>query len=206
MSALDWDVLYRESLPPWEIGLVSPELTRIMNEWQFPKGTVLDLGCGTGADAIYWAQCGYDVTAVDFAPTAIERARTRAQKTRVNVCFVLDDAFRFGMHAGVFDVVYDSGFYQYVRQWELNRLLDLLWRVTKPGSVFICITKTSPQFSVTELPPVCQEDMQSELGRLFEVTQVREFTCESQVVRKTFSGISAVMRRPEPTATARPRR
>lgn len=197
---MDWDVLYRESLPPWEVGSVSPELNRIVDEWHFPKGTVLDLGCGTGADAVFLAQRGFDVTAVDFSPTAVERARTRAQNAAANVCFVLEDVFRFGLHAGVFDLVYDSSFYQFVRQWELSRLLDLLWRVTKPGSYYVCIIKTAAQNSASELPPVSEDDLRSELGRLFELVQIREFTFAARVVRKTFSGVSAVMRRPVPTS------
>ncbi|NMC20301.1 MAG: class I SAM-dependent methyltransferase [Thermogutta sp.] len=203
MSAMDWDVLYRETLPPWEVGFASPELNRILDEWRFPKGTVLDLGCGTGADAVCLAQHGFDVTAVDFSPTAVERARTRAQNAAANVCFVLEDVFRFGLHAGVFDVVYDGSFYQYVRQWELNRLLDLLWRITKPGSFYICITKTTPQSLASEPPPVSEDDLRSELGRLFELVQIREFAFDSRVVRKTFSGISAVMRRPVPASIVR---
>lgn len=203
MSAMDWDVLYRETLPPWEVGSASPELGRILEEWQFPKGTLLDLGCGTGADAVFLAQHGFDVTAVDFSPTALERARTRAQNAATNVCFVLEDVFRFGFHGGVFDLVYDSSFYQFVRQWELSRLLDLLWRITKPGSYYVCITKTTPQSTNSELPQLSEDDLKSELGRLFELVQIRQFTFESRVVRKTFSGISAVMRRPVPTSTIR---
>lgn len=201
---MDWDVLYRETLPPWEVGTVSPELVRILDECRFPKGTLLDLGCGTGADAVFLAQRGFDVTAVDFSPTAVERARTRAQSASANVCFVLEDVFRFGLHAGVFDVVYDSSFYQFLRQWDLSRLLDLLWRVTKPGSYYICVTKTNAQSSDSELPPVSEEELRSELGRLFEMIQIREFTFDSRVVRKTFSGVSAVMRRPVPTSATRP--
>ncbi len=203
MSAMDWDVLYREALPPWEVGSASPELGRILEECRFPKGTLLDLGCGTGADAVFLAQQGFDVTAVDFSPTAVERARTRAQNAAANVCFVLEDVFRFGFHAGVFDLVYDSSFYQFVRQWELSRLLDLLWRITKPGSYYVCITKTTPQSTTAELPQISEDDLKSELGRLFELVQIRQYTFDSRVVRKTFSGISAVMRRPVPTSTIR---
>ena len=42
----------------------------------FPKGgKVLKLGCGQGADAIYFAQNGYKVVASDFSPNAIEHAK-----------------------------------------------------------------------------------------------------------------------------------
>jgi SAM-dependent methyltransferase len=43
-------------------------------------GTVLEAGCGTGAEAIWLAAAGWEVTAVDISPTAIERAREAARR------------------------------------------------------------------------------------------------------------------------------
>jgi SAM-dependent methyltransferase len=42
-------------------------------------GTALDVGCGEGADAIWLAERGWQVTAVDFARTALERGRAQAE-------------------------------------------------------------------------------------------------------------------------------
>jgi SAM-dependent methyltransferase len=41
-------------------------------------GTVLEAGCGTGADAVWLARRGWEVTAVDISPTAVQHARTLA--------------------------------------------------------------------------------------------------------------------------------
>lgn len=48
-------------------------------------GTVLDAGCGTGADAIWLASQGWNVTAVDISPTAIDRARALAESEASHV-------------------------------------------------------------------------------------------------------------------------
>ena len=48
-------------------------------------GTVLDAGCGTGADAVWLARQGWDVTAVDVSPTAVRRARTLAAQDQPDV-------------------------------------------------------------------------------------------------------------------------
>lgn len=39
------------------------------------RGTALDIGCGEGADVVWLAGRGWDVTGIDFAPTAVERAK-----------------------------------------------------------------------------------------------------------------------------------
>src|SRR5512136_842085 len=45
----------------------------------FPPGSqLLDLGCGTGIDAVYLAARGYEIVAVDWSPQMAEHARTRA--------------------------------------------------------------------------------------------------------------------------------
>jgi SAM-dependent methyltransferase len=46
-------------------------------------GTALDLGCGHGGDAIWLASRGFDVTAVDISPTALQRVATRARASGV---------------------------------------------------------------------------------------------------------------------------
>jgi 2-polyprenyl-3-methyl-5-hydroxy-6-metoxy-1,4-benzoquinol methylase len=48
-------------------------------------GTVLDAGCGTGADAVWLARHGWDVTAVDVSPTAVQHARTFAAQHEPDV-------------------------------------------------------------------------------------------------------------------------
>ena len=59
-------------------------------------------GCGTGADAVYLVKHGFEVTAVDSSPTAIERARVRAEQEDALPRFVLADIFEFAPTAGQF--------------------------------------------------------------------------------------------------------
>ena len=70
---VDWDALYREGTPSWETGKPSAELIRLVREKAIAPGRTLELGCGTGANAIYLAKSGFEMTAVDSSPTALER-------------------------------------------------------------------------------------------------------------------------------------
>ena len=71
----DWDGMYRQGTPPWDAGVSHAELLKVLDEYSFPKGgTVLEIGCGTGSDAICFAKRRFEVTAIDCSPIALERA------------------------------------------------------------------------------------------------------------------------------------
>ena len=70
-----WDERYEKGDTPWETGQPSSELQRVLAEAAIPPGRALELGCGTGASAVWLAQQGFDVTALDLSKLAIDRAR-----------------------------------------------------------------------------------------------------------------------------------
>jgi len=192
----DWDAVYREGRPPWESGLASAELVRVLDEGLLQPCTVLELGCGTGADAVYLAWRGFEVTAVDSCPLALERARGRAQEEDVLVQFVLDDVFEFGRTCGPFDLVYDAGFYHFIRHTDLERLLDLLWRVTRPGSYYLALAGSTGETAEGGPPQVSEEELRLELGRLFQFVHLRPFRFESPRRSEGYLGWSCLMQRP----------
>jgi len=93
--------------PPWESGIVPPEVTGFIQK--YPTGRALDLGCGTGTSSIALAKAGWQVTGVDFARRAIQIARRKARRAGVKVDFSVEDVLRLrGIH-GQFNLVLDIG-------------------------------------------------------------------------------------------------
>jgi SAM-dependent methyltransferase len=190
--------MYREGTPPWETGTPARELVRVVQEGRLPRGSVLELGCGTGADSVYLARKGFEVTAIDSAPTALDRARTRAELCGASIRFVQDDVFRFARNSGAFDIIYDAGFYHFIRRSDLDRFLDLLWRVTRPGSYYFALAGAVGEQAEGGPPQVAEEEIRSELGRLFEFLHLRPFQFESPCRPEGFLGWSCLLRRPQP--------
>ncbi len=195
-SPAEWEDAYRQGTPPWDVGVPHSELIRVLDEGHFRSGTVLELGCGSGADAVYLARRRFEVTAVDCSPIALERARLRAEQQDALLRFVLEDVFEFARSAGQFDIVYDAGFYHFIRLLNLQKYLDMLWRVTRPGSYFFCLAGATDNAAEEGPPRVSSDEIHNELGRLFEVLQARRTRIESTSRSNGYSGWSCLMRRP----------
>jgi SAM-dependent methyltransferase len=75
-AAQVWERLYSESGPRWS-GHPNQRLVEVAGE--LPPGRALDLGCGEGGDAVWLAQRGWTVTAVDVSSTALRRLTDLAQ-------------------------------------------------------------------------------------------------------------------------------
>jgi SAM-dependent methyltransferase len=68
-------------------------------------GRALDLGCGSGRHAVWLAERGWQVTAVDFSPEALRQARQRAAHVGVEVDWIEADLVAFEPDANAFDLV-----------------------------------------------------------------------------------------------------
>ena len=196
VTAADWDAVYREGTPPWDTDVPHAELARVLDEYHLRPQTVLEIGCGTGADAILLARRRFEVTAVECSPIALERARLRAEQQDALLHFVLADVFDFVRSAGKFDFVYDSGVYDAVRLVNLDRYLDVLWRVTRPGSHYFCLANAPEEPTDGVHAPVTADEIHDELGRLFEFIHVRPTRLETPSRPEGRPGWSCLMRRP----------
>jgi SAM-dependent methyltransferase len=91
-SSIDWEQRYVEGNLPWDALRPDPHLVACVGELGL-SGAALEIGCGTGTNAIWLAQQGFDTVALDIAPTAIAQAQLKAEQAAVsNVRFVAADA------------------------------------------------------------------------------------------------------------------
>lgn len=84
-----WDARYAASEHVWSRG-PNAEIARILGDWA--PGRAVDLGAGEGRHAIWLAQQGWSVTAVDFSTVGIERGAAGAKALGVSVDWQVADA------------------------------------------------------------------------------------------------------------------
>lgn len=101
-----WNDRYAAGTLPWDTGRPDPHLVELIPAG---KGRVLEVGCGTGTNAVWLARQGYTVTAVDLSPLAAERARERAAAEGVRITVLDANFLGDAIPGGPFDLVYDRG-------------------------------------------------------------------------------------------------
>jgi SAM-dependent methyltransferase len=85
--------------------------------------SILEVGTGTGALAVFLAAHGYEVVGIDNDPQVIERARKLAEYFRAPCRFELGDAFDLGAYAAKFDLAFSSGVIEHFSVEDATRML-----------------------------------------------------------------------------------
>lgn len=102
-QAAEWEARYREGGGPKWSGRPNGRLVAELSG--LTPGRALDVGCGEGADAIWLAQRGWTVTAIDVSEIAITRAREAAEAAGAAVRWIRGDALRTSFPPRSFDLV-----------------------------------------------------------------------------------------------------
>jgi SAM-dependent methyltransferase len=176
MSELEhWEGRYREGHTPWDTGVPSTELQRVVPAENVAPCRALELGCGTGTNAVWLAQQGFDVTALDLSPLAIERARKRAAEAGVRVEFLAADLLQPLTLQSSFGFVFDRGCYHAVRRIDARPYFENVERVAGHGALGLVLTGNAREPGQPGPPVVTEEEIRAEWGRGFEVLELREF-------------------------------
>jgi SAM-dependent methyltransferase len=136
---------------------VRPEATiyrfaRFLKRKGIDRGRLIDFGCGYGAEAIYMAKQGYEVTGVDINRGAMEFAAERARREDADATFICQDALEFesALEPDSVDIAVDSTLLHSLKRGERGIHISNMQRVLKPGSWFYVL-------AFSEKDPVCLE-------------------------------------------------
>ena len=178
-ARIRWEHRYQTGDTPWDTRRPSAELAAVLESGLIQPCRALELGCGTGTNAIYLAQRGFSVTAIDLATAAIERAKRRAREQAVCVDFLVDDLCDLQSPLEPCDFVFDRGCYHCARRENLPGFLTTLKRVTKPGAKYLLLAGNAHEQTAAPGPPrVYEHEIRAELDALFSVDWIRQFRFE----------------------------
>jgi SAM-dependent methyltransferase len=135
-----YDYLYRRGAP-WEGG-PRAELVDLVESGRItpaaPGARVLDLGCGSGASAMYLASRGFDVVGIDLSPVAIDKARKAASEAGVSAELVVGDLMETpSVSDGPFDLLLDGGTVDDFSPARRPAIVERIDALSRPGSLLV---------------------------------------------------------------------
>lgn len=101
-DAAEWDARYGEAERVWS---GEPNGALVAEVAELEPRRALDVGCGEGADAVWLARRGWEVTAIDVSRVALDRAARHGRDAGVRVTWVHSGLVEAGLPAGSFDLV-----------------------------------------------------------------------------------------------------
>jgi SAM-dependent methyltransferase len=195
-----YDLMYRW-WAPWDAVGVRPELRRLVEDGTLTPSShprAIDLGCGTGANAVFLAELGFDVTAVDFSPAALAKAAERARRSSAltgqgpggseaaaRLRLVEADLTGLDLPAlvgGPFDLLVDASTLDDLAPAGRTALAGHIARLARPGAVLLCwcfyaARDTLPRVSFTGpsrmTPGIEPGEEQTLFGAAFDIEMLR---------------------------------
>jgi SAM-dependent methyltransferase len=128
---------------PWDIGKPQKGFVEVADR---VVGSVLDAGCGTGENALFFAERGRPVLGIDFLEFPIQEAKRKAQERGLAAEFTCMDALALTTFDRRFDSVIDSGLFHCFSDDDRRRYVEGLAHVIRPdGRLFLmCFSDAEP--------------------------------------------------------------
>lgn len=133
-EAAEWDERYGAAERVWS---GEPNGALVREVAGLPPGRVLDVGCGEGADAVWLASQGWEVTALDVSQVALDRARAHAVAVGARVTWVQGGLLDTELPVEAFDLV--SVQYPALRRTAADDAERALIRAVAPGGTLLIV-------------------------------------------------------------------
>jgi len=173
-----WDAAYRgQRAAPWDSGRPNTTLVEAVENGTLKPCRTVVLGAGSGTNAIYLAERGFTVTAIDVAPTAVAIARRKAAEANVNVRWLLADVLEPPL-LEPFEFLFDSGCYHGVRRANPSGYVKTVDALAKSGALMLIHAGNANEPRHYGPPRVEEADLVGDFSKTWDFVQLREIRPE----------------------------
>jgi SAM-dependent methyltransferase len=143
-----WNESYASGELPWDTGEPEPLLVEFVNSGLIAPTQTLEIGAGTGTNAIWLAERGFDMLGIDVAPLAVERANAKLDGHGLRCRFATLDFLHTSPPDGPFGFAFDRGcFHVFDEPEERARFAAQVAAALVPGGLWLSLIGS------TEGPP-----------------------------------------------------
>lgn len=134
-----WNHIYVNERPRWDLGKATPVFENWLNSRNtLGTGRMAVLGCGTGHDALLFAENGFEVTAIDFAAEPLRYLKKNIPPDRQNIRLLKADLFNLpSTYAGHFDFVLEYTCYCAIDPMRRDEYVKAVHHILRPGGYLI---------------------------------------------------------------------
>ncbi len=165
-----FDEMYA-GVPPWDIGMAQPEVVRIAEAGGF-AGAVIDVGCGTGENALELSARGLQVVGIDAAPRAVEKARAKALERGLPTEFIVADALSLGSLARRFRTALDCGVFHVFEDHERPVYVASLASALETDGVLHLLCFSDRQPGVMGPRRVTEQELRDSFAKGWRVVEI----------------------------------
>jgi SAM-dependent methyltransferase len=144
-NAMGFDDAYI-GVPTWDIGRPQREVLALAEAGSF-RSAIVDLGCGTGENALALAERGHDLLGIDASPRAIGKAMDKARdRDLVSAVFLVADVFDVAGLGRRFGSALDCGLFHVLDDHERPVYAASVHDALEPGGVLhlLCFSDAEP--------------------------------------------------------------
>jgi len=135
-----FDLRYKNGDIPWDIAKPDSNLIEIVRNTPIVKCKALDIGCGTGDNAIWLAKSRFIVTGADTSEAAIRYAKEKALENGVRCDFIKSDFLEDDIEAKPFGFVFDRGcFHSFNTDTERRKFAQNVAAVIEDGGLWLSL-------------------------------------------------------------------
>jgi ubiquinone/menaquinone biosynthesis C-methylase UbiE len=164
--------------PAWDIGRPQKEFIDLVRRGEI-SGSVLDIGCGSGDNALFFAQEGFESWGIDSSPLAIQKAQQKGAQRGLTLHFHVMNALELATLNRTFDTATDSGLFHTLSDADRPLFVKSLATVLSSQGTYFMLCFSDKEPAGYGPRRITEQEIRETFSKEWSINYIRPATFES---------------------------